>query len=80
MSKVSGIFRGWEIDHYTAEHPEKGYKLWIPNGLTFFRDYEGASEPFLSGTSFWQRWRIWRELKRERRRRAENRIKELAAK
>jgi hypothetical protein len=76
--KTESMFSEWEFDPYHVRHPTKGYSLWIANGLMFFGDDTGATG-FLSGTSWWLRLRIWRELQRERRRRAQRQISELAA-
>lgn len=78
--KVEGVFRDWEFDRFTAKHSD-GYELRIANGQAFFRDYDpllGRPKPFLAGLSWWERRKVWRELVRERKRRAIAHVEELA--
>jgi hypothetical protein len=88
-SPIDGFFREWEIDHYHARlylseddakplglRGQPRASLWIANGFSFFKDDSGHP-PFLTGMSMWQRWLLWRELVRERRRRARRRAAEV---
>lgn len=56
-------FKDWAINRFHAESPNGKYKFWIPNGLMFFRD-EGQ-EQLLSLLSYWEKRRVWKEIKKE---------------
>jgi hypothetical protein len=73
MSKYKGVFKDWKIEYYRASH--EGKSLWICNGFQFFKDEK--LKTFLSHLSFFQRYRLWRELKREIRERAQKEITNL---
>lgn len=66
----TNYFKNWNIDHFTAENREKGYSLWIANGFFFFKDYYQCSSAFLVGFNIFDRWKIWKCLKKEIRNRA----------
>lgn len=61
-------FKNWIIDHFTISSPDRKYCLWIGNGYTCFEDYNRfyTEEPFLALMNFWQKWKIWRAIKREK--------------
>lgn len=58
-------FEKWKINRHYAESPDGKYKFWVSNGYMFFAD-EGI-EQLLSLLSFWEKIRVWRELKKEMR-------------
>ena len=64
---IEGIFADWDFsDHYVIKNDKSA--LWVCSGFSFFKDYWGA--PFLIGFGLIDRWRLWREYRREVRRRA----------
>lgn len=65
---VEGMFSGWVFEDYTVRQPSGRYSLWTATGFLFFRDYQGG--PLVNPLNLWERWVVWRELKKERRRRA----------
>lgn len=65
-------FESWHIDRYRALSPDGKYRFWIASGLIFFRD-DGGEEQLLNLLSFWQKWKVWRALKKE----MEMRVSEL---
>lgn len=74
--KYDGFFADFELDYYHARNKAIGLCFWTANGFIFFRDDCPIGEscdfkPFLRGLNLWQRWRLWREYKRELLRRAE---------
>lgn len=76
--KYDGLFRNWQFGNYTIRHGD--YCLWTCNGFAFFKDddnHGGARTPLLRGLGPITRWRIWREYKRERRRRCLKAIGEM---
>lgn len=73
----NNIFSTWKINGYRAEN--ENHCLWICNGFIFFRDCDSFGnnpKPFLMHLSWFQRYRLWRELKREMRRRSFESIKD----
>jgi hypothetical protein len=61
------LFKDWDIGSHIAESPYGNHKLWIANGFSFFED---QGRPFVNFLPIWTRWVIWREMKKEIRRRA----------
>ena len=57
-------FSEWKIDGYKAQSPDNKYCLWVANGFLSFNDYDTFSprESLLKGLSFFERWKIWKEL------------------
>ncbi len=66
MKIEKGFFKDWEITSFRAEYD--GYALWTANGFLLFTDVGGAKE-LLSLCNYWERKKLWRELKREKRER-----------
>lgn len=66
------LFREWKFDRFTVESPDRNYSLWIASGRSCFRDY--ASSGFLQGSTFFERNRLWKMIKKEQRRRFLQRI------
>lgn len=66
------IFNDWQIDGYRAKSPCGKFELWIASGFLFFSDYRPhfPKMTLLQGTSLWTRYRIWRQLCKEREQRA----------
>ena len=48
-----------EVTQYTCTHKASGVALWIANGVTFVDTYPGTS-----GFNLWQRYRLWRAVRR----------------
>lgn len=67
-SKYDGIFSDWEIG-YSRLYKDK-YCLLIGCGFLSFGDdmYESRTA-FLYGLSIWDKWLLWREFRREMKRR-----------
>ncbi len=62
-------FTDWGISSYRATHPDGDIKLWLPSGFLNFRDDSDSMVPFLSSLGIWERWKVWRCLKAEMRKR-----------
>jgi hypothetical protein len=72
--KVKGMFREWDIGRHIATFGD--YAIWHCNGLMFFRDcdvfeYPDGCQPFVNHMSWFNRWRVYREMNREKRRRSD---------
>lgn len=67
MSKFDGFFKDWVISDYEAVHRD-GRKLWVANGFLFLKS-ESHRKTTLIGFSLIDRYKLWRELKREVRKR-----------
>lgn len=78
MKNYKGVFDNWQFGHYTADSPDGKYRLWTANGFPFFADYR-AEAPLITGASLFLRYRLWRELKRARKRAIEQKFVPLAA-
>lgn len=69
--KYQGFFRDWKIGLHTAEKGK--FCVWICNGFWFFDDERNplisGQETLLTHIGLFDRWRLWRELKREKERR-----------
>lgn len=65
-------FSDWKIDGYTANSPDEKYQIWVANGFLFFNDYHAhfPRETLLAGVGFFTRYKLWRELCKERNLRA----------
>lgn len=70
---IEGMFDddGWFGNKFHIWHPEKGFDFWTANGFTFFNDYDGAKVPFLKPMNYFERRKVWKELKRSGIRKAE---------
>lgn len=68
------VFKNWKIDGYKAVSNDGRYNLWIANGFFFFEDIDAhfPREPLLKGVNILTRYKIWRELCRERSLRAKS--------
>jgi len=66
MNVRKGFFKDWKIGNYYAT--KTGFSLWIRNGFSSFEDGNNE-QPFLSLCDYWTRRKLWRELKREKKRR-----------
>ena len=67
-SKYHGIFSDWELK-YSAIYKGK-HCLMVGYGfLSFDDDLYQSRVAFLRGLSLWDRWLLWREWKREMKRR-----------
>lgn len=75
---MKNMFESWIIDGYYIQSPDGRHKLWVANGFTFFED-KGA-EPLISGLNLYDKWLIWREYKKELRRRSKRAIREFREK
>lgn len=67
-SKYDGIFKDFIFSQRCIISRDGMNVIWTCNGLTSFGDYH-ASRSFITGLSFWDRWLLWREYKREAKRR-----------
>lgn len=67
MSKL----QGWKIDGYRAVSEDGKYALWIANGFLYFKDHEPhyPRHTLLAGASLIDKYKLWREIKRERKHR-----------
>ena len=76
---VDGMFRGFERIDTFAVMEEAGHHFYIGGGFLFFNDSPmGLSKtPLLRDLNVFQRWLAWRELKREKRRRALDAVSRL---
>ena len=76
MNKYHGIFKDWIMWNCVIATPDKKFMLWTTNGFTGFNDYAVATNAkqrnFLGGLSWWDKWLLWREFKREKKRRLLN--------
>lgn len=66
------IFKDWRIDGYTADSNDGKYRLWIANGFISFRDCDChfPRQSLLVGIGIFKRYKIWRQLVKERKLRA----------
>ena len=64
---IDGMFAEWHFGPYRVTRGP--FCLWVANGFLSFGDNDHGA-PFLRGYGVWTRWLIWREFKREVRRRA----------
>lgn len=81
MGKFDGKFKDWEMENYTIGNSD--YCLWTANGFLFFYDYYPyyrKVKPFLKSFSFFDRYRIWREYRREYLRRCKQKREEIKRK
>lgn len=69
--EVKGTFDNWLLTPNFAANVEKGYYLYTGMGFRHFSDFVPPDDKnfstFLTGLSYWQRRKLWRELKRYRR-------------
>lgn len=78
MIKVKGFFSDWIIQEY---HAEKGdYSIKLPISFMFFDDTGAGKQTLLKGMPWLLKRRLWRELKREQKRRAIKKVNELSKK
>lgn len=79
---VEGMFRGWNFSRskHTITSKDGKHCLWVCNGFLHFSDYTSTynnAEPLLDGLNIFERWKVWREYKREKRRRSLENINKL---
>lgn len=75
---IQGLFKEWEFNKHRISYNKNEYCLWVSGGFAFFEDYDDDCEKlFLIGTSFFLRWAIWKEYKKELRRRTIKAIEDL---
>lgn len=75
--KVRNMFSGdWTFTRHYAIHEGRGYRLWIGVSPGFMQD-EGR-ERLLAGLTWWEKRKVWKELRREMHQRSVARIEELA--
>jgi hypothetical protein len=67
MSKFDGYFKDWVISDYRANHKD-GRVISVSNGFLFFRS-ESHVKASINAFNMLDRYRLWRELKAEVRRR-----------
>jgi hypothetical protein len=72
-------FHDWRFSGggYTATSPDEKYCLWI-SGFLSFGDYN-SRKPFLAGLSWPEKWKLYREIKREQKIRKEKKNSDVAA-
>lgn len=62
-SETKTIFSGWKVGRHHAVSPDGSVKLWVCNGFQYLGD--DGDTALVTGTSFWVRWKLWREFKKE---------------
>lgn len=62
---MTNRFKDWTVTKYTATSPNGKCILWVAGGFLFFKDNGDAQNAVLIGLSLWQKWKVWRELKKE---------------
>lgn len=63
MSDFNGYFKDWNITAYQATHKD-GRSLWIANGFMMLAD-QSHYKASLKGYGLIDRYRLWKELKRQ---------------
>lgn len=59
-------FKDWSINAHKAMSQDGQRCLWVGNGFMGFADYShDAKVAMIVGLSKWDRYRLWRELRRE---------------
>ena len=61
--KYNKMFCDWSIDNYCLKSPCNKYSLWVANGASAFKDYNGYT--FLRGLSFYNKAKLWTFYKKE---------------
>ena len=70
------IFQDWKIGRYRLTSPDGKYILWIGGGFICFKDYDDG-QVLVGGLSFWGKYKLWREYKRESKRRSNKFLNDL---
>ena len=78
-NKFKGFFKDFEIDEHHAWNSDKKILIWISSGFSFLKDYNAyfyskvkfeKTAVFIDGLSFIDKYLLWKEFKKERKKRA----------
>lgn len=78
MKKFNGFFSDWIFTNYIIISPDMKYRLWVRNGFLSFGDYDNSN--LIDMASLWDKWLLWREYKRECRRRLYDKARSVDSK